>query len=160
MKKNIKKIVIFLIQWIIVGVAVVLLVYPKTKSGSIEKLAFHKCFHDMSKYTVLLYNDEPGEHYGEEYSFSSDNTDEAGNADKIMQYLAKVKVKEKGEMCVSKYLYKFRIIDGNKAATDIYVYKDSVMCIQNKQFNRTYEVLEPDEGLKSMNTFLEKIKEL
>lgn len=158
MKGGMKKAIISLIQWVIVGGIIVFLLYPKSKSGNIKDLAFSNCFKDMSKYSILLCNNEPGEDYGERIILSSFKDDEKDRASKIVDYLSNIKVKEKDSITSSSYLYMVEITSGDPVTTTINVYKDNVIQVNCKDFNRIYQVTEPDENIKSMAAFLKGIE--
>lgn len=158
MKERIKKIAIYIIEWVIVGAIIVLIVYPRNKTGTIKELALDKCSNDMSRYTVRIYDNEPDDkYYRMTFNFSTDAEEEKDNAEKLIQYLSNVKVKEKDKLSKDDYLYVIIIIDKNAASTELCVYKDNIIEFDNKNHHGNYEIEENGDSMKGVLSLLKEI---
>lgn len=157
MNKKVKKVIIFFLQWILVGGAFLLFLYPKSKAGSIKDVIFHESFKDLNCCSVYLHNDITSESENDRFEFLANDNKEAVKAKEVVDYLSKINIKPIKGFSNSKRLYSITLFDADLNKVCIYVNEDSTLDIYYNTKYRNFKV--DDSGItpEGISASLDKV---
>lgn len=156
MKGNVKKVIVFLVQWLIVGGIIVFFIYPRGKSGTVKDLALDKFLNHNNKYSVNLCRKENGNMGSADVIYSYENKDEQANAKKIVDCISGLKVKQKDSVCDGNNNYLITISGEDSSVANITVFDNKNIQVSYEDSVAYYEIEEGGEGLKDIETLLDK----